>query len=395
MIHIRMLGEFTITYQDKIISDQVNRSKKVWTLLEYLIAFHNKEISQFTLIDLLWPDGQNEDPLNSLKTLLHRARGLLEDLEFGEKKLLVHRRDTYAWNNSLPFDIDIELFEDICHKVSNPSLPAAERIELSLTAFRLYRGEFLPKSSNESWAISLSTHYQALYTKLVYDLCELLAKEQNYNQIVEIASTAAAFDPYDEQLHFLLIDSLYRSGKQKQALAKYESVMSLFYDKFGITPSGILSDLYQKIVKTENATETDLTIIQDELKEQDAQQRAYQCEYSVFQNLYRVEARSATRSGLSVFLCLVTIECNSKKEPSALIAKAMSRMSETIAVALRSGDVFSRYSVNQYIIMLPAASYENCTMIGERILRKFDLERPKYNVIVSYTLKHLEPSSFR
>lgn len=394
-IRICMLGEFTIAYKDKVISDELNRSKKVWTLLEYLIAFHNKEISQFTLIDVLWPDDSNADPLNSLKTILHRARTLLEEIDYPERKLIVHRRDTYAWNNSLNFTLDADEFESLCQKAANTELDSDERIKLYYEAYHLYRGEFLPKSSQEPWAVSLSTHYQSLYTKAVYELSALLEQAGRYEEIITVCSTASSFDPYDEQSHYLLIHSLYHAGKQKQAVDKYKSVMSLFYDKFGITPSQQLTDLYETITKSENTSETDLSIIQSDLKELNAERRAYYCEYSVFQNLYRIEARSAARSGLSIFLCLITIENNTRHGTNTdAVGTAMTRMNETIAVSLRSGDVFSRYSINQFIIMLPSTSYENCTMIGERILKHFDNVRPKLSVIVSYNLKHLEPSEF-
>jgi len=394
-IQIRMLGEFTITYGDNVVSDNDNRSKKVWTLLEYLIAFHNKDISQSALIDLLWSDEKSDDPFNSLKTLLHRARVLLEKLEYPNPKMILHRRDSYSWNSSLPCEIDIEVFDQICKDVTAPELTDGERQVLYEKALELYKGEFLPKNNTDSWAISLSTHYQNAYTKLVYDYCELLARQCAYEKIIEICNRAVTFDPYDEHLHYLLIDALYKSGQQKKSIQQYQSVISMFYNKFGLTPSKELTNLYQDIVKTENATEIDLNVIQNDLKEHNALRTAYQCEYSVFQNLYRIEARAAARSGLSVFLCLITLQSTARKDSSSHITKAMGRMSDTIANSLRSGDVFARYSVNQYIIMLPSTSYENCVMIGERILKKYDAERPKFSVSVSYTLKHLEPSAFQ
>ena len=36
-ISVRMLGEFSITLNEKAITDTTNRSKKVWLLLAYMI----------------------------------------------------------------------------------------------------------------------------------------------------------------------------------------------------------------------------------------------------------------------------------------------------------------------------------------------------------------------
>lgn len=73
-LYINMLGEFTLRYGENVISDQEGRSKKLWLLIEYLVTFRGKEISQNDLIDLLWPDDSNGNPANTLKTLVHRAR---------------------------------------------------------------------------------------------------------------------------------------------------------------------------------------------------------------------------------------------------------------------------------------------------------------------------------
>ena len=52
-LYINMLGEFTLRYGENVISDQEGRSKKLWLLIEYLVTFRGKEISQNDLIDLL------------------------------------------------------------------------------------------------------------------------------------------------------------------------------------------------------------------------------------------------------------------------------------------------------------------------------------------------------
>ena len=43
---ITMFGEFTISNGTEIITDQANRSKKVWTLLEYLIVHRDRSVKR-------------------------------------------------------------------------------------------------------------------------------------------------------------------------------------------------------------------------------------------------------------------------------------------------------------------------------------------------------------
>jgi two-component SAPR family response regulator len=86
VLKINMFGEFSMTYGCYTVDDQSNRSKKVWTLLEYLITFRNKEISQTDLIELLWPDEESDNPANALKTLLYRVRSVIDQLNCSDGK---------------------------------------------------------------------------------------------------------------------------------------------------------------------------------------------------------------------------------------------------------------------------------------------------------------------
>jgi hypothetical protein len=79
---------------------------------------------------------------------------------------------------------------------------------------------------------------------------------------------------------------------------------------------------------------------------------AFYCEYEVFRNVYRIEARAAARTGDSNYLCLFTV---SEKKSAEVDRKRMNRVMEhlrsAISLSLRRGDVFSRYSVMQYIVL--------------------------------------------
>ncbi len=398
-IQIRMLGEFSLACGDCIVSDKDNRSKKVWTLLEYLIAFHTAEISRETLLGLLWPCAEGGiDSENALKTLLHRARAVLDSLGGAPQKLILHRRGAFQWNNSADFELDLDLFHHACSSASDPELSDEEQLEFCVSAFRLYRGRFLPKNTEDDWVIPVAEYYHSLYIATVHRMIELLISRSRFDEVIRTASAASAIDPYDELLHYHLIRSLYMTGRRRDAVERYHEVLRLFYDKFGINPSEDITNLYKEIIREELFPVADLNIIKGQLREHNAKKRAYFCDFSVFKNFYHVEARSALRSGLSVFLCLITLEpaggAAKPAEGNSLMASAMARMADTIGQSLRAGDVYARYSACQYIIMVSAASYENCTKIGQRITEGFSSLKPKLSVRVFFTLSELEPLLF-
>ena len=395
-IYVKTFGEFSLKYNENVISDQDNHSKKLWIILEYIVAFHDRSIPQSTLVDLIWDeDSTSSNPENALKTCIHRVRLLLDELKCPADKLIISRQRTFSWTKNFPCTYDFELFLDLYNRASIDGLADDERIRLYSEAFELYKGEFLPKCSSEAWAANLSTRYHAIYVKMVNEFMKLLASKGLYDKIAEYCGKATALDSHDEELNYMLIYSLYKTGDQKRALEHYNRTISKYYDDFGINPPERFQTLFTDITTHSESFETDLNSIQHDLYERNADKSAYYCDYSIFQHMYKIQARACARNGVSIFLCLVTI----RQRPALTYADnpippAMDKMQNILLHSLRSSDVFARYSKNQYIAMLPSACYENSLLVGERLLKNFDSSKPKINVDVSYSVRYLEPQMF-
>ena len=145
-LYINMLGEFTLRYGENVISDQEGRSKKLWLLIEYLVTFRGKEISQNDLIDLLWPDESNGNPANTLKTLVHRARTMVAGLEYeNTKNIIIYRRGTYAWNDKLNMVVDLDVFEENIQNAGQKDISIEQKLDYLTNAISIYKGDFLPK----------------------------------------------------------------------------------------------------------------------------------------------------------------------------------------------------------------------------------------------------------
>lgn len=392
-IKVNMLGEFTISNSagSVAISDQNNRSKKVLMLLEYLVAFRTREISQAELIELLWPDDTSDEPVNTLKTLLHRARSAMDDMEPGlGKTAIICRRGTYAWNNAVPTVVDAEEFEKHCRAASS----ADDEVKLAhlLRAVRMFKGDFLPKSGSELWAVPIVTYYHTMYLNAVHETVSMLTARARFDEIIEICQRAIEIDPYDEQLHLSMIQTLMANGMQQRAMEHYNQVTELFLNKFGINPSADLTALYKEIVKANKSTEMNLHIIRDELKETEAREGAFFCEYEFFKDIYRLQARSAVRSGGVVQIALVTVmDSAGHRLNQKQMTVTMTRLYDVIRTSLRSSDVFTRFSVSQFLIMLPSASLEDSDMVLQRVAGNFRREYPHMNVILHYSSLPMEP----
>lgn len=393
-IFISMLGNFEISTQNYTITESSNRSKKMWNLLGYIIAYRHRYISQTEYIDLLWPNGSSSNPVNALKTLLYRLRSLLEPIATHNEQFILSTQGSYHWNTSLNHTVDAELFEALCNKASNPQQATQERIALFKEALALYKGDFLSKHANELWVIPIATHYHSLYLDTVKDFLILLEKEKLFDHMEYYCTKALQIDQFNESLHCFLVRAFLNQGNSIAALNHYEKSTEILYQNLGVRPSKELRSLYLEIMRTQKTLETDLEVIQNDLKEADFKTGPFLCEYCIFQETYRLIARQAARDGLSVYICLITLSDVKGTIPSLTkLDYTMKRLLDSISLCLRRGDVVAKYSGAQYVILLPSITYEDGRLVMERIFKKYYENNVKSIFHLKYKLRQIDISS--
>ena len=390
-VSVSMLGGFGIEVNGNLLTDEINRSQKPWNVLCYLIMHRDRNVSQSELIELFWPEENSSNPVNALKTLLYRVRAMLEPLFPGETPPILSQRGSYSWNRDIACNVDADRFEALCLRAQEKDRSDEERMACYREATGLYKGDFLPKQENHMWVISLSTHYHALFVRAVKEYAALLEKHEQFEEMTALCSRASGLDTLDEGLHILVVRSLVKQGRDAAALERYEMATDLLYRSLGVTPSAELRDLYTAIMATEKSLETDLAVIQQSLKETAIRPGAFVCEYGFFRETYRLEARRAARNGTCVHLALLTVSLPGGGMPElGALNNTMDQLLAILTNGLRRGDVVSRYSGAQYVVMLPAANFEDSAMVMERIVSAFYRQHRRSFLKISYRIRELE-----
>ena len=188
-IRIRMLGEFSLRCGEKQISDQDNRTKKVWSLLSYLICHRGRVVPVQKLIELLWgEEPSSNNPENALRITFHRTRSLLDNLWPGAgRDLICYKDGGYTWNLEIPLWLDCDRFEELC-RMEAPEDVLRDRLE----ALELYKGDFLQKQSSEVWVIPISTHFHNVYVQTVLETAKLLSAQEKHAEAAKICREAIA-----------------------------------------------------------------------------------------------------------------------------------------------------------------------------------------------------------
>lgn len=387
-LDVRMLGGFNLSVCGKPLSDKTERSRQLISLLAFLLIKRFDYTSQERLIEVLWPDDKSENPANALKNLIYRLRRLLSGNELlRDVDCIILSCGTYTWNSDLECSIDAEEMDRLYRAAQDSEGSVNERIQLYLRAVGLYKGRFLADLCHEEWVTPLATYYQNIYLNCIYEAVKLLSDEERYQEVVSICEQAAALEPYEEALHELILKAYIKLGKTERALDYYESISRKFYRDLGVGLSPALQEIHRELVGRLNLVETDLELIKEELLELNCEQGAFLCDYGIFKHLYRLEVRAAERSGQPFFICLMTLEhANGAVPQRRIILKAMESLKTILMSCLRKGDVVTRFSATQYIMMLPDTSFKNGEMVLERIRNRFNKIKRNPDILLSITL---------
>lgn len=390
-LQVQMLGQFTLRYGDRTISDSDDRSRRVWSLLAYMLYNHGRSFAQEELIRLYWSNSEKSaDPGNALKSIFHRIRTVLDKLQPGLGRLLIRRKaGRYFWNNVMPLSLDIEDFEAHFHAAEAAGDDDVRLAEYQ-AALALYAGDPLPRMTDEIWTIPIVAYYHSLYTRAAAGAIELLEKQERTAEAVALCRRAIHIEPYQEDLYEHLMRGLLRTGDMKGAMSVYEEMSEQLFAHFGVMPSETLRTLYRQATRTVN----DRTLTMDEVCSQLAEPAphggAMVCEYDFFKILYRAEARSIARNGHSANICLLSV---SGKDGEMLARRsldpAMNNLQVLVQNNLRRGDVIARCSISQYIILLPQANYENSRMVADRLVSAFYRRYPHSPARLRYTVQPL------
>ena len=382
---VEMLGGFAIVTEECRISEQEKRSSKIWKLLQYLIINRYKTISQDELMDVFFDSDFIGNPGSSVRTLVYRARNTLASggIPFADDMIL-SSSGGYAWNNTMQCTIDAEEFEALCKKATQTTA-ADERLELLLQATNLYKGDFLPSSSSEIWVMPLARWYRSLYSNCVHEALGLLHKAGRDADAEEMCMKAQRVDTFDEIILEYHLRSLLAQGKNTEALNEYKRMEEMFYDELGVDFSDNLRALYSEIQQPDYHQGLSLEATLKAWLDDADFPGAYYCDLSVFKIVFRLEARSVSRSGRTTYIVRFDI----RHDPSAKDGGVMKPLSAAITDTLRKGDLYTRSSPGQYMLMLHKLTYENCKMLVNRILGALDSKYlPK---VIGTSIKPITP----
>lgn len=166
-VDVTMFGKFTLKQEGMEVPHAVSltgRSRRLWTLTAYLILHRNRGVSAQELIDLLWPEAENDNPLSTLQNNVSRARAALAELGFTHAKVIIHNeKGYYRWAPDRETQLDVEQFETLA-KAALAEEDMEKSVPWRRKPWRFTPAIFLRKAQRSSGA-STSTRITARFIR--------------------------------------------------------------------------------------------------------------------------------------------------------------------------------------------------------------------------------------
>jgi DNA-binding SARP family transcriptional activator len=391
LLHVRMLGKFSLTYEGREVTPGRNNASKFTQLLQIVWLQGDKGVSKDELINSLYGEDETSNVSNSFNNLLYQMRKQMVAAGLPPEAYVKKQKKIFITDPAVPVWVDALSFKENYAR-GREAATEEERYENYSRAFDLYQGELLPALSTETWVIMESVTLRRQYNEIVRWLGEYLREHKEFEEAFRVYGRAADIYPEDDW-QVGQIETLISKGDYKSALKVYDDTVSYYTSELGLPVPDKLLDVYQQMsARIDNAPgqihEIQAEMSRDRRNTESEDDGAYDCTYPSFIDAYHILSRNMERTGYSVFMMLCTLvdyEGKMIRNQDKLKIRSQA-LWEAIHSTLRQGDTFTRYSNSQFLILLVGSSQEDCEIIYRRINKRLkELAGPradfKYSVV--------------
>ncbi|MBO6239692.1 MAG: bacterial transcriptional activator domain-containing protein [Butyrivibrio sp.] len=375
-LDVQMFGGLAISYEGRNVSVGKNKGAKYIQLLELVWLAGDNGITKERLIGTLYEREEQSNLNNSFNNLIYQMHKQLGRSSLPDYEYIVNKDGIFYVDENVEVITDAGSFETAV-KNARQCGDTPEGVLFYKQAVELYRAELLPELSTQEWVIIKSVQLQKMYAECVVALGNYYEKKKDYEAMYRVYKKAAQLYP-DDEWQVGEINALIGMEAYDDAYSIYDETVRYYTDELGITPSNDLMECYEKMSRQITNTPGKILKIRDDIVERrdsanSEEGRAYDCSYPSFIDAYHILSRNMERSGQSVYMMLLTIVDYEGKQISnqtKLEAKGK-LLQKAVALTLRQGDTYCKYSASQFLLLLVGTSKESCKIVYRRVLNKY------------------------
>jgi predicted ATPase/DNA-binding SARP family transcriptional activator len=244
-LEVRVLGPLEVWHR----GERVELTGWLRRALISYLTLHAGELTRASQIcDELWQPDAEVDRAKVLRTIIWQLRKLLP-VGQDEPDLIVTRSGGYRLD--IPWDhVDVGRFEGLVDEAGQAAAAGDRRraVDALDEGLRQWRGPAFEDVADQPWAAAAANRLELLRLQSLEQRAELLLGLGEHLRAVGPLETLAGEHPLRERFWELLMLALYRSGRQAEALRRYQEARKLLDDQLGVPPGTALRTLEHRIL---------------------------------------------------------------------------------------------------------------------------------------------------
>ncbi|NLV92552.1 MAG: hypothetical protein GX030_09210 [Firmicutes bacterium] len=355
LLKVYGFGQFRVEIGNRVLSEQDWTSKKALDMFKYLLLYPGHAVADDTLIEILWPEIDEEKGKRRLYDTVYRLRSIIDVP--GADTYIVKGVTRYSLNPQKQYWFDWREFEEHYHRVFKFRTWESPEEERSLLerGIEPYRGPLLPSDIYQDWTETHRQTYRDMFLDMLLRLAGILQQQGESARALTQLKRGIGEDRFREDFYILGLEILAAQNNLSEAIHLYRHYEKVMEDELGIPPSVRV----RQIVEDLDDQGGDL---RDLLSSAQIEAGAMVCRYEVFRSICEVEIRRLSRQeGKSILLTV--------KMAQPLASQDMETLVDNLRQELRRGDVITHRRLDTLYVLLYGTSLDQRRAIARRIQR--------------------------
>ena len=243
---IYCLGTFRVYHNTNLIVDW--NGLKGQLIFKYLITRQGKPIPKDVLMELIWPETDQDSARRNLHQAIYSLRKTLKK-DGSDFQPIRYENACYLFNPNVEIWVDYKEFEQhvrIGRQLERNNLIAKAMAEYGI-AEGLYQGDFLAEDIYEDWTHPLREQLRQDYIDITDRLSKQYFLQNEYTATIAICQKLLAQDNCHEGAHRRLMRCYQAQNQRHLAIRQYHHCCETLAEELNITPSEETHALFQEL----------------------------------------------------------------------------------------------------------------------------------------------------
>ncbi|WP_214319186.1 BTAD domain-containing putative transcriptional regulator [Nonomuraea sediminis] len=223
-VSVETMGTFRVLRGSTPVARTAWQSRKARDLLKILVSRRGRPVSRERLVEILWPDQQDEPVgLKRLNVMVSTLRAVLDPAHTRPADDIVVSDEGALRLDLSHVDVDVERFLDLVGAAtrSDQAGRTVEALRVWAEAEASYGGEFCEEDPYADWAVGLREQARLAYVQATARLAVAQQESGSHDEAARYWLRLLERDRYDERAHLGLIRVLDLAGRRGDARRRY------------------------------------------------------------------------------------------------------------------------------------------------------------------------------